>query len=276
MKSNVFLGLIILIQFFGNTCYSKKVDNKPNVIFSLVDDMGWKDAGCYGSSFYETPAIDQLAAEGLRFTNAYSAHPVCGPSRASILSGKVPLRLGNTATTGDLPASEKTIAETMKEAGYCTFFAGKWHVGTTEGKDPLHQGFDYAIGTSLHGQPGSYFYPYKDTGCDWPGKKRRVIPQRDVKGLEDGKQGEYLTDRLTDETIKFIEQHKEKPFFVYLSHYALHTPLEGKQKFIDHYRRKNKENGESDEAVLTEIEKRAWLENELIESNICCNGKELG
>jgi len=228
-----------------------------NVIFFLVDDLGWMDTGCYGGTFYETPAIDKLAAGGVRFTNAYSAHPVCGPSRAALLSGKAPLRMGNTGVSGKLSTSDISLAEAFKEYGYSTFFAGKWHVGMTNGRSPLDQGFDHAIGVNTEGQPGSYFYPYKDTGCDLPGTERRVLPERDVPGLEDGKEGEYLTDRLTEETVSFIEEHKDRPFFVYLSHYAVHTPLEAKEEYVKVFEKKNMVNGVDGLAILKEIEGRA-------------------
>lgn len=246
--------LIILLA-----CKPSEQKKYPNIILIVVDDLGWKDTGCYGSTFYETPSIDKLASEGVRFTKAYSPHPVCGPSRASILSGKFPLRIGNTGVAGNLLASENTIAEAMKEVGYSTFFAGKWHVGMTEGRSPMEQGFDYAVGVNSQGQPGSYFYPYKDRGIDWKGTTRKIIPARDVPGLSDGKQGEYLTDRLTEETINFIENNKHKSFFAYLSHYAVHTPLEGKEEYIRYYEQENNKKGVADEAILEFIENRAYL-----------------
>jgi len=145
----LFVLLTAIINCNGEN--NQKKSDRPNIILFLVDDLGWKDTGCYGSTFYETSNIDKLAAEGVRFTNAYSPHPVCGPSRVSILSGKFPLRLGNTGIAGNLPSSEITIAEKVKEAGYSTFFAGKWHVGMTKGRNPLNQGFDYAVGLNTEG-----------------------------------------------------------------------------------------------------------------------------
>lgn len=207
---------------------------KPNVLFILVDDLGWKDLGCTGSTFYETPAIDALASDGVRFSNAYAPHPVCGPSRCAILSGKAPLRIKNTGVAGHLASKEVTLAETFQANGYTTFFAGKWHCGVA----PKKQGFDIALANNPQGQPGSYFFPYKDTGMDWPGLKRKVIKARDVPDLGDGQDGEYLTDRLTDETIKFIDAHSDKPFFAYLSHYAVHAPLESKAEYTQHFAKK--------------------------------------
>lgn len=209
---------------------------KPNVVFILVDDLGWKDLSVTGSTFYETPAIDQLAKEGFHFTNAYSAHPVCGPARAAIMTGKYPIRTRNSQVEAHVPASEKLIPEVFKEHGYNTFFTGKWHIGKGSGS-PQKQGFDIVIGTNDKGQPGSYFYPYKDTGVNG---KRKVLPHFDVKGLEAGKKGEYLTDRLTDETVNFIKKQQDKPFFVFLSHFAVHTPVEAKKEIASHFENKKR------------------------------------
>ncbi|MBI9019459.1 MAG: sulfatase [Phycisphaerae bacterium] len=199
---------------------------KPNVVFILIDDMGWKDLSCYGSKIYKTPAIDQLANDGVLFSNAYAAHPMCLPSRVALMSGKYPVRYGAPGGTHPkghsvLPLSDFTIAEAMKANGYQTFFAGKWHIGQ-KGAFPENQGFDINLGGHTAGQPASYFYPYKNE------KKVANVPN-----LDGGKNGEYLTDRLTDETVNFIKANKNKPFFVYLSHYAVHTPLEAKKDLVD-------------------------------------------
>jgi len=191
---------------------------KPNFVFILIDDMGWMDAGCYGSSFYETPNIDRLAAEGMRFTDAYAACPVCSPTRASIMTGKYPARNnitqwiggpGNPAYRRHLPLDEFTLAEALKQAGYTTFFAGKWHLGTKP-YWPEHQGFDINIAGHEAGGPwaGGYFSPYN------------------FPNLTDGPEGEYLTERLTDESLKFLDEHYNQPFLLYLSHYSVHTPLQ--------------------------------------------------
>ena len=200
---------------------------KPNVLFILVDDLGWKDLGCYGSSFYETPNIDLLASQSYRFTNAYSSSPVCSPTRASIMTGKHPSRIGITdwitsenppselwnklrknqkliqpKNKHALPLEEFTMAEALQMAGYPTFYAGKWHLGD-EGFLPQDQGFEINKGGHIKGSPpGGYYTPYNN-------------PQ-----LEDGPKGEYLTDRLTDESIAFMEQNKENPFFLYLAFYT--------------------------------------------------------
>ena len=220
-------------------------DRKPNFLFILIDDMGWTDLGCYGSKYYQTPNIDQLAKEGMKFTRAYAACPVCSPTRASILTGKYPARLHLTdwlpgrddkpdqklsrpKINQELPLSEVTIAEALKSAGYISASIGKWHLG---GKDntPESQGFDVNIGGNHNGSPPSYFSPYRT--------KNKSIPLPEIKP------GEYLTDRLTDETIKFIETNKDKPFFVYLPYYAVHIPLQAKQELIEKYKGINDPNG---------------------------------
>ncbi|MFL3050928.1 MAG: sulfatase [Candidatus Neomarinimicrobiota bacterium] len=200
-----------------------------NFLFILVDDLGWTDLKISGSSFYDTPNCDKLAKSGMRFLNAYAACPVCSPTRASIITGRYPNRTGITdwigARSGSewprntrlLPAlynpqlmlEEVTIAEILKNQGYSTFFAGKWHLGN-EGFWPEDQGFDINKGGHHRGGPyggDKYFSPY--------GNPR----------LEDGPDGEHLPDRLASETVHFIEKNKEKPFFAYLSFYSVHTPL---------------------------------------------------
>lgn len=210
---------------------SSKTPGKPNFVFFLIDDLGWADIGCYGSKFYETPNIDRLAKEGMRFTDGYAACPVCSPTRASIMTGKYPARLKLTnfligKRQGKLnppdyihqmPLEEVTIAEALKEAGYVTCFVGKWHLGG-EPYWPEHQGFDINIGGTSSGMPRSYFYP------QWSGNPPI-----------EGRPGEYLTDKLTDEALKFLEANRDKPFLLYLSHYAVHIPLQAKQNMIDKY-----------------------------------------
>lgn len=196
-----------------------------NILFILVDDLGAMDFGYTGSSLYVTPNIDALASQSVVFTNAYASSPVCSPSRAALLTGKSPSRLGITtwipggeyqnmplrepAIPAQLPLQERTVAEVLKDEGYRTFFAGKWHLGG-EGYLPRDQGFDSSIGGGHMGQPPKgYYSPYAN-------------PQ-----LPDGPDGEYLTDRLTDETIRFLEAAgSNKPFFAFLSYYTVHTPIE--------------------------------------------------
>lgn len=225
-------------------------NKKPNFVLILIDDLGAKDLGCYGSTFYETPNIDRLAQEGMRFTDAYSACPVCSPTRASLMTGQDTARLhftGHITAIGRhrhpknsriippadrmyLPLDEVTIAEALKPAGYASASIGKWHLGT-EKYWPEAQGFDLNIAGWTHGSPPAYFYPYKNPSSKW----NPLIPT-----LKGGKPGEYLTDRLTDESIKFIKANKERPFFLYLTHYAVHTPLQAPEPLVNKYKAKLK------------------------------------
>ncbi len=209
---------------------------RPNVVFMLIDDLGWADLGCYGSRYHETPRIDGLARQGMRFTDAYAACCACSPTRASILTGKYPARLHLTdwipgVTPPNprlliphwrkyLPVEEVTIAEVLKSAGYATAAMGKWHLGE-EPYFPQHQGFDLNVAGSNAGAPRSYFFPYGGR------------PQ-----LSGGKPGEYLTDRLTDEALDFITAHRRQPFFLYLAHYAVHTPIQAKKELVARYQGK--------------------------------------
>ncbi len=221
---------------------------RPNFVFFLVDDLGWKDLGCYGSTFYETPHADRLAKEAMRFTNAYAACPVCSPTRASIMTGKYPARLHTTDYFGApqpdtvekhwtrnkpllparyldrLPLNEVTLPETLKQHGYATFFAGKWHLGP-EGFWPEDQGFDVNKGGIERGGPyggKKYFSPY--------GNPR----------LSDGPEGEHLPDRLATETCEFIEAHRDGPFLAYLAFYSVHTPLMSRADLKAKYEAKGK------------------------------------
>ncbi|GAB6167879.1 sulfatase [Clostridium carnis] len=214
--------------------------SKTNIIFILIDDLGWKDLSCYGSEFYETPNIDKLAKEGLTFKNSYAASPVCSPSRASILTGKYPARLQVTDWIGahtrgklidadylrELPLKEMTIAKTLRESGYTTWHVGKWHLGEQEYYPEKH-GFDINIAGGHCGRPmNGYFSPYK------------------IENLEDKIDGEYLTDRLTDETLNLIKNRDEdKPFFLNLWYYAVHTPIEAKFSDIEYFKDKLKKLG---------------------------------
>src|SRR4051794_2830168 len=196
---------------------------KPNVIVILADDLGWADLGCYGSKFHKTPALDKLAKQGMRFTDAYAACPVCSPTRAALLTGRAPARVGITdwlpgrkdfpdqplaqhRTLQQLPLTETTLATAMKKAGYATGLVGKWHLGG-KGYEPDKHGFDVNVGGDHTGTALSYFAPFERMG--------RFMP-----GLEKAEKGEYLTDRLGAEAEKFIEKNKDKPFFLYLAHYA--------------------------------------------------------
>lgn len=246
-------------SFWGCRAREKALSGeKPNIVFILIDDLGWTDVGCYGSRYYEIPNIDRLAAEGTKFTNGYAACAVCSPTRASILTGRYPARLGLTDWIrarfqgGKIPKNKQnpteyvripgrkllcppnplwmeleeiTLAEVLKEAGYTTCHIGKWHLGADDWY-PEEQGFDYNIGGCDFGQPPSYFDPY----CR---EKQGCIPT-----LSPRKEGEYLTDRLADEAVNFIRQHKDKPFFLYLAHYAVHTPIEGRPDLVTKYQHK--------------------------------------
>jgi arylsulfatase A-like enzyme len=207
---------------------------KLNIVFILVDDLGWMDIGAYGSSFYETPNVDALARSGMMFTDGYAACPVCSPSRAAILSGKYPARMDTTDWFGAdrkyrllpaaykdyLPLEESTLAEALAAGGYKTFFAGKWHLGG-DNYSPEKQGFEINLGGHYMGSPpGGYFSPYKN-------------PK-----LADGPKGECLPDRLADESVKFIEANKDNPFLLYLSFYSVHTPLQTKENYKRKYQRK--------------------------------------
>jgi arylsulfatase A-like enzyme len=222
---------------------SRKVPlRRPNFVFFLIDDLGRQDLGCYGSTFCETPNIDRLAAQGMRFTNAYAACPVCSPTRASIMTGKYPARVGITDWIGApqkptayreyLLLEDVTIAEALREAGYATGFVGKWHLATRDPDRakyyPDRQGFDVNIGGDYSGSPPTYFHPYA--------KGKRTLETMPPGGQD----GEYLTDRLTDEALKFLEASKARPFLLYLSHYGVHTPLESKKDLAGKYEAKAK------------------------------------
>ena len=220
-----------------------KIDKKPNVLFILVDDLGYHDLSVTGSTFYETPNVDKLATEGVMFTNGYAASRVCSPSRASIMTGKFTARHGITdwigAKAGEdwrtrnrhdkmlpanyvmaLPKEDITIAEAFKEHGYKTFFAGKWHLGD-KGSYPEDHGFDINIAGIDAGSPrGGFFSP-------WSNPK-----------LKNKEKGENLTMRLANETADFITKHKDSAFFAYLSFYAVHAPVQTTQQKWAKYRNK--------------------------------------
>ena len=234
MKIKQTLLIAIFLLFIG--CIG--TDNKkPNVIFILVDDLGWNDLGYTGSAFYESPNIDKLSKDSFEFKTAYAASSVCSPTRASIMTGKHPARVNitdwipgldpkNKPLLGpkdlhQLPLNETTIAEKLKESGYKTFYAGKWHLGS-QGYYPEENGFDINIGGFEKGSPmGGYYSPYKN-------------PK-----LSDGPEGEYLTDRLTNESISFIENHnKNQPFVLFLSFYNVHTPIQPNLKHVNYFKKK--------------------------------------
>jgi arylsulfatase A-like enzyme len=223
--------LTILFLFF---CISGFAEKKMNVVLFVVDDLGYFDLSITGSKFYETPNIDQLAKSGMQFQNAYVSHPRCVPSRYSLQTGKYPARKQIPGGKEQMQASEVTIGEAFKEAGYTTFFAGKWHLGSSESQWPQNQGYDINIGGCHAGAPPSYFYPYNVKRAGDKSKHKEIV------GLEKGQEGEYITDRLTDETVNFIRNHKKEAFFAVLCHYAVHTPLQAKEEKIEKYQQKLK------------------------------------
>lgn len=221
-------------------------NSPPNIVLILIDDMGWRDLGCTGSDFYQTPHIDELSRGGMKFTQAYAAAPICSPTRAAILTGQHPARLGMTdwlpgrrdmpsqkllrpQLTTHLPETSITLAEALRARGYATAHVGKWHLGGAE-HGPLQNGFDVNVGGTQAGSPpGGYF-------------------KFNTPTLKVGA-GEYLTDRLTDEALRFIEDHRSRPFFLYLAHYAVHIPLQPKQEVVDRYKLRSKPNAVHTNAV---------------------------
>ena len=261
MKFNLKITAKSLICFFAlaitNQGYSQaQTKKKPNIVFFLVDDLGYSDIQAYGSTFYETPNINKLAQEGMKFTDAYAACPVCSPTRASIMTGKYPVTMHTTDWFGapqpedevkksnytrlllpapyieNLPLAEKTIAEALKDGGYKTFIAGKWHLGATPDFWPENQGFDVNKGGNSMGNPGKggYFSPYYNN------------PRLDA-----GPAGEYLPVRLANETNKFIEDNKDQPFFAYFAFYNVHGPDDTTPQLKAKYTEKRNRLGLKDE-----------------------------
>ena len=223
----------------------------PNILLILIDDLGWTDLACYGSAFYDTPNLDRLAGEGLLFTDAYSSCPVCSPTRASIMSGKYPARVGVTQYIPGhavgrlqdvpyfhgLPISEYSIATALKDGGYQTWHVGKWHLGGAR-TTPERHGFAVNIAGLGWGMPqNGYFSPYG------------------MANLPDGEAGEYLTDRLTDEAIRLIEvRDSSRPFFLNLAHYAVHIPIQPPPGLVDKYRKRAADMGLDKQDVIVEGE----------------------
>ncbi|UZD23105.1 sulfatase [Algoriphagus halophytocola] len=255
LKNFLFFTVLLLCasSLFGQTT------DYPNVVFILVDDLGYHDLGVTGSDFYETPHIDELASSSYQFTQGYSASPVCSPARASIMTGVTPAihkvtdwigapeaekwrdygrhtRLLPPAYNHVLESSLLTLPEALSEAGYETFFAGKWHIGG-EGSYPEDHGFDINIGGYEKGSPiGGYFAPY------------------DNPKMEQGPDGENLSMRLANETSKFIEKEHQKPFFAMLSFYAVHGPIQTTEAKWAKYRKKASDAGLADQGY--EMERR--------------------
>ncbi len=243
---------------------------KPNIVFILIDDMGWRDLTCYGSTFYETPNLDRLAKEGMFFTDAYASCPVCSPTRASVMTGKYPARVGVTDFIGGqskgklisapylrhLPLTETTIARRLKDGGYRTFHIGKWHLGGEEYWPEKH-GFDVNV-----------------AGCDWGHANKGYFSPYQIPTLTDGPEGEYLTDRLTDEAIKLVEGCGDRPFFLNMDYYVVHTPIQAKAEYIAKYEAKAKALGldqletfEEGEPFPTQHKHRGRVRRRLLQSD---------
>jgi len=251
MKATVWpvLLLISCLVLRPVNAQDQRHPGRPNIVFILADDLGWTDLACYGSDLHETPHLDRLAREGMRFTQAY-AMSVCSPTRAAILSGKHAARLHFTIwregtfkpagkrrliegeTIHDLPHGEVTLAEQLKARGYLCFHVGKWHLGDGDHFPETH-GFDVNIGGTHWGAPTTFFHPFSGAGRFGP--EFRYVP-----GLGLGKPGDYLTDRLTDEAIKLTDQAGKRPFFLNLWYHNPHTPIEGKPALVQTFRRKIK------------------------------------
>ncbi|MCM8531977.1 MAG: sulfatase [Lentisphaeraceae bacterium] len=227
--------LYLFVLLFSFSSYASE---KPNFLFILVDDLGWADLACYGSKLHETPNLDKFSKSSVRFTQGYAGGSVCSPTRASILTGRSPARLNITdwipgkqvknpllkvpKILNELPHSEVTFAETLKESGYSTYYCGKWHLGH-ESHYPESQGFDVNIAGIHRGSPpGGYYSPYKN-------------PK-----LKNGPIGEYLPDRLTNESIDILEKEakSDSPFLLYLSYYTVHTPIQASKRHLEKYQSK--------------------------------------
>ncbi|MEM0968027.1 MAG: sulfatase-like hydrolase/transferase, partial [Verrucomicrobiota bacterium] len=222
---------ILCLWFLGMPLFAADAQGKPNIIFIFVDDMGWGDVGCYGNDFIDTPRIDQLADEGIRFTDFYASGAVCSPTRCAVQSGQTQARIGITAhipghwrpfervitpqTTMALPLDTVTVAESLQDSGYRTGYVGKWHLGASESFGPAHQGYDFAA---------------EINGAHLPGKfrcKNRDLPQPSPD--------QFRTDYEADLCEQFIRQSKEEPFFLMLSPFQVHIPLASKSPLVEKY-----------------------------------------
>lgn len=249
-------GVILCLSMFvlcTTSCKYQVNEDQPayNVVFFLVDDMGYADIGPYGNTYHKTPNLDQLAADGMLFTNAYAAAPNCSPTRASILTGQWPARTGITqylpgnvlphaklkqpALPKGLPLDATVIAEPLNAAGYATASIGKWHLGGGR-YGPEARGFDVAF-----------------AGGHWNAHERMFAPHEYVE-VPDAEDGEYLTDRLTEEALSFIDNNKDQPFFLYLPYYAIHSPIEAKQNLIDGYAHLEDESGRHNATYAAMVE----------------------
>lgn len=245
-----FLSLILLFTFFSPV--SASAADRPNILFIFLDDFGWRDTSYMGSDFYETPNLDRLASEGMVFSDAYSCAANCAPARACLLSGQYTPRheIYNVGTSPRGNAKHRklehiagkdvldpkivTWAHQLQKAGYTTASMGKWHLSD----DPIPYGFEINIGGTHSGSPPKGYYP----------------PHKNVPGLKEAPKGEYLTDRLSDEAVKFIQKHKDKRWALYLTHFAVHTPLNAKKELVAKYKAKKTGKLHSHVAMATMIQ----------------------
>lgn len=244
---------VVVISAFLSSCKTNNADEnqRPNILLINIDDMGWRDVGFMGSEYYETPNIDALAADGMIFTNAYASASNCAPSRACMMSGQWSPRHGiytvgssergkskdrkliPTPNNTCIPDDNLLLSEVLKNAGYVTCHAGKWHLND----DPTTQGFDVNIGGNHHGHPGSYYPPYKN-----------------VPSLEAPTDDYYLTNLIMDKALQFLNRVDEQSFFMYYSPYAVHTPIHPVKNLLPKYENKPEWNGQNNAEYATMIE----------------------
>ena len=231
---HLLLATIAAVFFVGSTGSQLMAADRPNIILIFIDDMGWKDVGCYGNDFINTPHIDQLAADGMRFTDSYAAGAVCSPTRCAVQSGQNQARIGITAhipghwrpfervitplTTMALPLDTVTVAEALKASGYSTGYVGKWHLGNGLGFQPDHQGYDFSAVIN---------------GPHLPGRYRVQSP-----AVQKPRPGQYRTEFEADLCTEFVTKNKDKPFFLMLSPFAVHIPLGAMSAKVDKYRKR--------------------------------------
>lgn len=273
---------VALLSLMLTACLSSRLaaaaDKPLNFVVILVDDLGWMDLSCQGSDYYRTPNVDRLAKEGMRFTNGYAACAVCSPTRAALQTGRYPGRIGvtdwirslfqrgNLGTPDANPTKyvggsnrkllcppnpywmehdEITIAEALRKNGYATGYIGKWHLGD-EAWYPTGQGYDENRGGCDYGQPPSYFDPFNQP------KHKHPMIRAGIPFLPGRKPGEYLTHREADEAVKLIRQWKDKPFFLQVAHYAVHTPIQAIDSVAAKYRREGKNEINAKYAAMVE------------------------
>lgn len=235
--------LLVTILTGASVCHGADTQRPPNIVLILADDLGYTDLGCMGSKVYETPHIDRLAESSVRFSRAYSSHPTCSPSRAALLTGKYPARLGivghggrGTVLAGDgvfVPGEEFTLGEALSRLGYKTAHIGKWHVGEDGDSGPRDQGFAIDIASNDFCCPGSFFYPFRDRKKQGQAQQISAVPD-----LEDYSKNLHLSQCLASEASKFIAEDTNEPFFLSLWHYAVHTPIEAKREKVQKYRKR--------------------------------------